>query len=130
MQLLADRLVSSEGVRARQCKLGDSRWSATASQPDFCARLAQLAARANSPHGSDMYCINDFAKTIKKWKRLAILKYASTSHALPPSLRAAALMEERGPEANKRTEVGGPLRDVQMRLAAAKSHMDDAVRAT
>ena len=34
------------------------------------------------PHGSDIYCINDFAKTSREWRQVAVFKYAP--HPLSP----------------------------------------------
>ena len=61
------KLLSPEDVKLRQCKLGELCWLATVSRPDICARLARIASRINALTGSDVYRINDSAKTVKTW---------------------------------------------------------------
>ena len=48
-----------------QCKMGELCWLATVSRPDICARLAQLASKANGPQGSDIYRIKALIQTMK-----------------------------------------------------------------
>ena len=48
------QLLSPEGVHLCHCKLGELRRLATASSPDFCARVARIASRINSLQGSDI----------------------------------------------------------------------------
>ena len=68
-----------EEVRMRQRKLGELCRLATVSRPDTCACLAQPAARVGTLQGRGIYRINDLIKTVKKWRRGTILKYASSS---------------------------------------------------
>ena len=62
----------------RQRKMGELRWLATASRPDICARLAQLASKVNGLKGSDIYFVSDLFKTVEVWQPRAVLKYASS----------------------------------------------------
>lgn len=60
---------SLEEIRARQCKCIEatvSSWSATASRPDICLRLAQLAARVKSLNGGGIQRTNDLVETEKE----------------------------------------------------------------
>ena len=50
----------------------------------MCGRLAQVASRVNSSHGSDVYRINDLVKTVKKWRSATVLKRSPASRS--PSL--------------------------------------------
>ena len=50
----------------------------TVSRPDICARLARIASRINALKGSDVYRINDLAKTVKTWQKATQLQYASS----------------------------------------------------
>ena len=52
----------------------------TVLRPDFCARLASIAARANSLQGSGIYRVDDLVKTVKEWQQDTVLKYVSTPH--------------------------------------------------
>ena len=74
------RTASPEDIKSRPYRLGEQCWLATASRPDICARLARIASRMHSLHGSDAYRINDLVKTVTAWQRAAILKYPSPSH--------------------------------------------------
>ena len=67
-------------IKLRCCALGELCWLATVSRPDICARLARIASRVNSPRGSDLYRINDVAKTVKVWQEAAIWKFLSAAH--------------------------------------------------
>ena len=61
------RPVPLEAIELRQCNLGKLARLAAVSGPDICARLAQLAARVISLHGSDIYRIKDLVETVKEW---------------------------------------------------------------
>ena len=61
--------------------IGELRRFATASRPDICARMAQLAARVNSIRGKDIYQIYDLVGTVMEWQKATVLKFASTSHS-------------------------------------------------
>ena len=76
--------LSIEDIKLRQCKLGDLCWLATVPRPDTCARLAQIASRVNSLQGSDVYRINDLAKTVEVWREATVLKYLLSSHKGKP----------------------------------------------
>ena len=43
------------------------------------ARIAQLAARVNSPHGGGVRRIDDLIKTVKKWREAISSKYTPSS---------------------------------------------------
>ena len=49
-------------IKLRRRNLGDACWSAILSIPDFCARLARIAPRANPLQRSNIYRKNDMAK--------------------------------------------------------------------
>ena len=53
--------------------MGGLRWLATFSSPDIYARLARIASRVNFLQGSDIYRVNDMAKTVKERRRAAVL---------------------------------------------------------
>ena len=72
------RPLSMGTVRLRQCKLGGLGRLAAASRPDIRARVAQLAARGNSLHGSDIYRINELFETAKEWRKETTSRYVSS----------------------------------------------------
>ena len=74
------KMLPSEDIKLCRCKRAQLCRLAAVSRPDICARLARIASRVNSLLGSDVYRINDLAKTVKAWQPLAILKYLSSSH--------------------------------------------------
>ena len=65
-----------------QGKMGELRRLATASRPDICDRLAQLASKVNDIQGSDIYRINALNKTAKIGQPRTVLKYASSPFLL------------------------------------------------
>ena len=65
--------------------MGELCWLATASRPDICARLAQLASKVNDLQGSDIYRINALIENAKIDQHLTVLKYASSSVPLFPA---------------------------------------------
>ena len=78
------KTLSPEKIKLRQCKLRKLRWLAAASRPDICARSARIASRVNSPQGSDVYRINDLARTVEAWRKASTLKYWDPSDAGKP----------------------------------------------
>ena len=76
------RYPSDEDKLRRQCEMGELCWLAAVSRPDICALLAQLASKLNNLQGSDIYRINDLAKTVRIWQPRTSLKFASSSFPL------------------------------------------------
>ena len=70
--------LSDEEKLLCQCKMGELCWLATASRPDICAQLAQLASKVNDLQGSDIYRINALIKNVKIAQPRTILKHASS----------------------------------------------------
>ena len=76
-------------------KTGGLSWQATISRPDTCARLARIALRLNSRHGSDVSRINPLAETLRAWQQTA-------PHPLPGARRDVdGRMRARGEKAHR-----------------------------
>ena len=73
-------LLPQEDIKLRQRKLGELFGLAALFRPDICARPGRIAARFNSLRRSDVYRINDLARTAQEWQKAAVLKYATPSH--------------------------------------------------
>ena len=56
---------ASDEIKPRQCKLGGQCWLATVSRPDTHDRTVRSASRGDLPQGSDIYRIDDLAKTVQ-----------------------------------------------------------------
>ena len=65
--------LSLEDMKLRRCKRGECCWLASAPRPDISARLARIASRVNPPQGSDVYRMNDLAKTVEVWREATFL---------------------------------------------------------
>ena len=79
------RPLSSDGIKLRQCDLGELCWLATLSRLDFCARSARFATRVDLSLGSDIYRINDPTRPAKERQRATVLKYASSPRPGAPA---------------------------------------------
>ena len=77
--------LSSNDAKLRQCKAGELCWLATEPPPGICARSPQIAPRVNAQQGSDIYRINELAKTVAEWQQAAVLKYASLPQSGAPA---------------------------------------------
>ena len=71
--------LSTDGVKFRQCKLGELCWVAAASRPDICVRVARIALRINALCGSGVIRINEIVRAAKEWQQATVLKSASPS---------------------------------------------------
>ena len=74
-------------MKLRRCELGELCWLGAVSRPDMCAMLARPASRAHSLQGSDVYRINDLAKTVEVWQEATTLKCLSSPHVGQPVRR-------------------------------------------
>ena len=74
--------LSDEEKLLCQCKMGESRWPATVSRPDICARLAQLASKVNDLQGSDIYRLNALSKIVEIEQPRRVLRYARSPFPL------------------------------------------------
>ena len=77
--------LSLEEIEECQRTSGALRRLATVSRPHICARLARLAARVESSQETDIYRINDLAKT-GKYRQLATdSEYAAAFRPITPT---------------------------------------------
>ena len=59
-----------DGIKLRQCKLGDLCWVVAVSRTDICDGLARVASRISSLCECDVYRINELVREVREWQQM------------------------------------------------------------